>query len=103
MKLPAKLTAMTAKQVRDATTYLIGAGGLIYETVVGGAEKPTLIIAFVGMLGLPLFLKKDEADAKAEIPPIPAPPARSVLIPTPDVPEPVPAGPTPAAPPEVAA
>lgn len=55
MKLPA------ARVSRDTILFIAGLTGLGYETVIANAEKPTLIIAFVGMLGLPLFIRGDEA------------------------------------------
>lgn len=37
-----------------------GLSGLGYETVVEHADRPTLIVAFLGLCGLPVFLKADE-------------------------------------------
>lgn len=45
---------------RDTILFVFGLLGLAYETIIDNAEKPTLIIAFVGMLGLPLFIRNDE-------------------------------------------
>jgi hypothetical protein len=59
-----------AKITRDTILFVVGLGGIVYETVSGGAEKPTLIIAFVGMVGLPLFIRNDEQRQ----PPPPPPP-----------------------------
>ncbi len=56
-----------SRNVRDTILFVVGIAGIIYETVVGGAERPTLIIAFLGMCGAPIFLRTDEAQtAKAE-------------------------------------
>ena len=57
---------------RDTILFIFGLGGIVYETLSGGAEKPTLIIAFVGMLGLPLFIRSDE-QRNHEAPPPPSP------------------------------
>jgi hypothetical protein len=46
---------------RDTILFVTGLGGLAYETFTVHAEKPTLIIAFAAMLGLPLFIRSDEA------------------------------------------
>ena len=54
---------------RDRLLFVVGLAGIVYETVSGGAEKPTLIIAFVGMLGLPLFIKTDEQHQDGDPPP----------------------------------
>lgn len=55
-----RFKAIKAKISRDTILFLGGLSGLVYETISGGQEKPTLIIAFVGMLGLPLFIRNDE-------------------------------------------
>lgn len=47
---------------RDTLLFVLGLAGLVYETISGGAEKPTLIIAFVGMMGLPLFIRGNDDD-----------------------------------------
>jgi hypothetical protein len=54
VKLPA------ARISRDTILFIGGLSGLAYETFTSGAEKPTLIIGFLGMLGLPLFIRGDE-------------------------------------------
>ena len=46
---------------RDIILFVAGILGLVYETVVTGGERPTLIIAFLGMCGAPIFLRTDEA------------------------------------------
>ena len=51
----------SARLSRDTILFGSGLAGLAYETISKGAEKPTLIVAFVGMLGLPLFIRGDEA------------------------------------------
>jgi hypothetical protein len=55
VKIPA------GRVIRDIITYVGGLSGLVYETVTSGTEKPTLIIAFAAMIGLPLFIRSDEA------------------------------------------
>jgi hypothetical protein len=60
-------------QVRTAVLFGAGLAGVVYETLVSQSDRPTLLILFSGMMGLPLFLKADEkalrqkaADAVAE-------------------------------------
>lgn len=54
------------RNLRDAILFIVGIAGIIYETVATGGERPTLIIAFLGMCGAPIFLRTDEAStAKA--------------------------------------
>lgn len=45
---------------RDTILFVVGLIGLTYVTIQNGPERPTLIIAFVGMMGLPLFIGADE-------------------------------------------
>lgn len=45
---------------RDTILFLAGLAGVAYETLVTQAERPTLLLLFAGMMGLPAFLKSDE-------------------------------------------
>lgn len=45
---------------RDTVLFLAGLAGVAYETLVTQAERPTLLLLFAGMMGLPAFLKSDE-------------------------------------------
>lgn len=45
---------------RDGVLFVIGVLGIAHETLVANAERPTLLILFAGMVGLPVFLNKDE-------------------------------------------
>ncbi len=45
---------------RDTILFTFGLLGIIYETLAQGGERPTLLILFAGMVGLPAFLKGDE-------------------------------------------
>lgn len=56
-----RLRLPSSGKLRDGVLFIAGLAGLGYETFSTGPEKPTLIIAFVGMLGLPLFIRTDEA------------------------------------------
>lgn len=46
---------------RDNLTYLIGAAGLLWETVVEEGERPTLVLVFGALLGLPVWAAVDRA------------------------------------------
>lgn len=46
--------------IRDLALFLAGMGGVFHETVVATAERPTLLILFAAMMGLPAFLRQDE-------------------------------------------
>ena len=56
---------------RDSVLFAAGLAGVVYETVVTQVERPTLLLLFAAMVGLPAFLKGDEA--KQPVPP-PSPP-----------------------------
>jgi hypothetical protein len=50
------------RSVRDLLTFLLGAAGIAYEVLGNGPERPTLLIVFAGLLGLPLvFREQDKA------------------------------------------
>lgn len=48
------------KGVRDAALFLGGFIGIMFEAVHEKADRPYLIAAFLGMMGLPKYLRKDE-------------------------------------------
>jgi hypothetical protein len=43
---------------RDVILFLAGLGGVIHETLIASSERPTLLILFAAMMGLPAFLQK---------------------------------------------
>lgn len=45
---------------RDGLLFVLGILGIAHETLVEQVERPTLLILFAGMVGLPAFLHKDE-------------------------------------------
>ena len=47
---------------RDAVLFTTGLALTINEAVFEKAERPTLLMLFAGMMGLPVFLRKDEKD-----------------------------------------
>lgn len=42
---------------RDVGLFLGGIAGVVHETVLSKAERPTLLILFAAMMGLPAFLQ----------------------------------------------
>ncbi len=48
------------KVTRDATLFLSGLVGIAYETLAKAGERPTLLLLFAAMVGLPAFLRGDE-------------------------------------------
>lgn len=55
----------TARWTRDRILFITGLLGVAYETLIGEGERPALLVLFAGMLGLPVFLKKDDKAAEA--------------------------------------
>lgn len=48
------------KSFRDVFTAILGAGGIVHETILAQSERPTLLIIFAGLLGLPLVFKESD-------------------------------------------
>lgn len=46
---------------RDVALFLTGLSLIVYEAVLReGPERPTLLVLYAGMVGLPAFLRSDE-------------------------------------------
>jgi hypothetical protein len=45
---------------RDSMLFFSGLAGVFHETVVNESERPTLLLLFATMIGLPAFLRFDE-------------------------------------------
>lgn len=45
---------------RDVTLFVGGIAGIVHETVVAHSERPTLLILFSAMIGLPFAIKADQ-------------------------------------------
>jgi hypothetical protein len=45
---------------RDVILFFAGLSGVAYETVGEHADRPTLLLLFGAMMGLPAFLRADE-------------------------------------------
>ena len=52
-----------ARITRDSVLFVAGLSGIAYETLVTNVDRPTLLILFAGMVGLPAFLRTDEKQA----------------------------------------
>lgn len=48
------------KNIRDIVLFFAGLSGVFHETVIAAAERPTLLLLFAAMMGLPAFLRTDE-------------------------------------------
>lgn len=49
-------------QIRDVGLFLGGMGGVIHETLLSKQERPTLLILFAAMMGLPAFLRPQDSN-----------------------------------------
>jgi hypothetical protein len=55
---------MKWRQVRDVILFFGGLAGAAYETLGTQADRPTLLLLFAAMMGLPAFLRADEKGDK---------------------------------------
>ena len=51
---------------RDTFLLLMGVAGIAHETLVASAERPTLLLLFAAMIGLPAFLRHDEHQSEQD-------------------------------------
>jgi hypothetical protein len=63
----------TFVQVRTVTLFFGGLAGAAYVTLLDQTDRPTLLILFGAMMGLPLFLRADEKHQVTLPPPPPTP------------------------------
>jgi hypothetical protein len=56
------------RKVRDWIMFGTGILGVVYETVVVHVDRPALLALFASMLGLPLFLRRDESHQAKALP-----------------------------------
>lgn len=51
---------------RDGVLFCIGLIGIAHETLIAKTDRPTLLLLFGAMIGLPAFLRKDETQQRKE-------------------------------------
>jgi hypothetical protein len=51
---------MTWPTARDVILFFAGLSGVFHETAIAEVERPTLLLLFAAMMGLPAFLRSDE-------------------------------------------
>lgn len=67
--------------IRDMLLFLGGLSGVFHETVLTHTERPTLLILFAAMMGLPAFLRSDESNKQQQSPPQPPSPPQFPPLP----------------------
>ncbi len=60
MTVPPSAVLRLWPHLRDAMLFFGGLMGVAYETLGEGAERPTLLLLFAAMMGLPAFLRSGE-------------------------------------------
>ncbi|HEU4539662.1 MAG TPA: hypothetical protein VFR23_00920, partial [Jiangellaceae bacterium] len=50
----------SGRRLRSGALFAGGLAGIAYETLAQAGERPTLLILFAAMIGLPAFLQIDE-------------------------------------------
>jgi hypothetical protein len=50
--------------IRDIILFFGGVAGVAHETLAAAPERPTLLILFAAMMGLPAFLRQDDKGDK---------------------------------------
>lgn len=50
--------------IRDLTLFVGGLAGVAHETLIVQVERPTLLLLFAAMMGLPMFLRADERNGR---------------------------------------
>lgn len=54
----------TYRVARDTVLFSAGLIGIAHETFINHGERPSLLVLFAGMIGLPVFLRADEKGPK---------------------------------------
>ena len=50
----------SARLTQKGVLFVVGLLGVAHETLISEADRPTLLLLFAAMIGLPAFLKADE-------------------------------------------
>lgn len=58
------MTQPSFPAVRSVVLFVGGLAGIAHQTLIATQEKPTLLVLFAAMIGLPAFLRSDEKHAE---------------------------------------
>jgi hypothetical protein len=47
--------------IRDVLLFLGGLAGVMHETIISRVERPSLLLLFAAMMGLPAFLRNGKS------------------------------------------
>lgn len=63
-----RLTTLLIKWpvIRDIVLFFGGLGGVAHETLVSTTDRPTLLLLFAAMMGLPAFLRQDAKNSSSD-------------------------------------
>jgi glucose dehydrogenase len=81
-----RFSRYTGAQVKAALLFVGGMAGAAYETLWQAAERPTLLVLFGAMMGLPFFLRADANRLGGPQPPAQVSPDPATAPPTADPP-----------------
>lgn len=48
---------------RNTVLFVVGLLGVAHETLINNVDRPTLLLLFAAMIGLPAFINQDEKKA----------------------------------------
>ena len=51
---------MSFRVTRNTVLFVVGLLGVAHETLLNEADRPTLLLLFAAMIGLPAFISQDE-------------------------------------------
>ena len=54
--------------LRDILLFVVGIVGIANEAIFKSGERPTLLLLYAAMIGLPVFLRSDERDQEHQGP-----------------------------------
>lgn len=63
------MSPRSLRTARSIILFVVGIAGIVYETLIEQGDKPTLLILFAAMVGLPAFLRIDEGKHDGKEPP----------------------------------
>lgn len=63
------MTLKTSKIGRNTILFVAGLAGVAHETLLNNSDRPTLLLVFAAMIGLPAFIGQDAKSNSQDPPP----------------------------------